>query len=401
MWNECAYNDHCVTEAVNISYNDSESKDLHYYHMDRCTIDVDLENLPHKAATLFLVVYVPTEEAALELRILETDSKIALARYLPHSVTGSHTAILTRLARHSDGWFMAPIGEYFVQIQDFGNVLPVMHTLAQDVITNHPSSHKVSATAVLRRQRPILVGDGNVEWKLRISWEEKATDHQSVNFGTRALLLDGDYHIMDHVDASFDSSLRGGVVYKKGWSPKRSEKFEDFLVDKVEAIHIHDVNIDTGGFTDEFVVHLSKLSARVRHVCFNILLPKNGEQACKSSIEKVTLLLHDELSHTEFARFVSPVENNSGLLVACFSRCDTDVQGNDWVFEVAAIAAGPTDVGKQWKLFFANSGHTEPYALVPQRSAELDIIFRKMPSLKVVDAAPITISDESLHQYRT
>ncbi|GAX17153.1 hypothetical protein FisN_6Lh453 [Fistulifera solaris] len=400
MWDECAYHDHCVTDAISIAYNDSESKDLHYYHMDRCTIDVDLHNLPDKAVALFLVVYVPSEEAPLQLRILETESRTALARYLPHLVKASHTVILTRLARHSEGWFMAPIGESFVQIQDFGNLVPVIHSFAQDLITKHLCSHNISATAVLRRQRPMLLGNGNEEWKLRISWEEKQNDHTNMNFVTKALLLDGDYHTMDHVDANLQSSLRGGVVYIKGWRPKRFEKFEDFLVDKVEAINIHDVNNDTGDFTDEFALHLSKLSGRVRHVCFNILLAKKGEQAGRSSIEKVTLLVHDELSNTEFARFVSPVRNDSGLLVVCFSRCDMDSQEGDWVFEVAAMAAGPSDVGKQWKWFFGESGHTEPYALVPQQSANLDMLSREIPSFNVVNATPKILADETLLQYR-
>ncbi len=403
MWDECAYHEHCVTKAVSMAYNDSESKDLNYYHMDRCTIDVDFRNLPDKAAALFLVVYVPSEEAALQLRIFETESKTALARYLPHSVKASHTIILARLSRDPDGWSLAPIGESFVEIQDFGNLLPVMQSLAHDLITKRPSSQNISATAVLRRQRPILLGNGNVEWKLRISWEEKQNDHGSMNFVTKALLLDGDYHTMDHVDANLQSSLRGGVVYKKGWSPKRSEKFEDFLLDKIEATIIHDVQNDMGGFTDEYVLHLSKLSGRVRHVCFNIVVAKKGEQAGKSCMEKVTLLLYDELSNTEFARFVSPVQTDSGLLVVCFSRCDTDIQNGDWVFEVAGIpvAACPSDVGKQWKLCFGQSEHTEPYALVPQQSADLDMLSRDMPSFKVVDTTPKIIADETLLQYRT
>ena len=363
---------------------------------DEC-IDIDLNRLPHEVLALYLLLFVagPMEQSfanvtSAQVRILVTDTKAGMCRFVPSAIAGSSTALfLVRIARvgtsHND-WNITPIEGMDSFARDFGSLIPELKGYTRDLIPSiviHPNER----IAIMRKGGTIRVTDYVPDhivpdWlTFGLAWD--VTNGVNIDLDASAILLDEQLNLVDAVWFRQLTSLDGSV--KHSGDEREGDAFGDdekisFSLSIVPA-HVAYIGLVINSYSGQELDDVARASC-------HLFDPKTNVDVAKYTLTNCTAL-----------------NGRTALVMGCLYRSnlmDTAGSGNvsngGWYLRIIAEAAqGGTvhDNVDELQRFLRNNPPQKPSVPPP----EPEIVLTAMPDPIVVEEEEIVvpIPEEEIH----
>ena len=363
---------------------------------DEC-IDIDLNRVPTTVLALYILLFVasPPEQTftnvtSAQVRILATDTKCGICRFVPSEIAGSSTALfLVRIARvgivNSNDWTITPIEESDNYARDFGSLIPELKGYTRDLIPSiviNPNER----IAIMRKGGTIRVADyvpNHVvpEWlTFGLAWD--VTNGVAIDLDASAILLDKNYNLVDAVWFQQLTSLDGSV--KHGGDEREGDAFGD---------------------DEKISFSLAQVPANVEYIGL-VINSFSGQEL--DDVAKASCHLFDPKTNVDIAKYTltncTALNGHTALVMGCLYRSNLVDAGNKyssssggWYLRIIAEPAqGRTvhDNVDELQRFLRNNPSHKP-SIPP----EPEIVLNTMPDPIIVEEEEIVvpIPEEEIH----
>lgn len=324
--------------------------------MIRC----DLDRIPATVLALYFILTIATPDKTFadiksaQVRMVSTETKVGICRFVPHEF-GPHTAMfLVRLARENqDQWVMTPIEGTESVARDFGSLIPEIKGYTRDIVPGiviHPDER----IAIMRKGGSIRVTDyipGHElpKWvTFGLSWD--VTNGVNIDLDASAIVLDYKYRPLDLV---FFKQLvsKDGAIRHSG--------------DEREG--------DEGGDDESINISLPNLHPKVKYIGF-VITSYSGQEL--DDVARATCHLYDPKTKVEIAQYAmshsAALDKHTALVMGCLYK-----DGDEWSFRIISEPAqGRTAHENVDEL--QNFLHNNP-PQAPSAHPEPDIVITEMP----------------------
>jgi tellurium resistance protein TerZ len=323
-------------------------------------IRCELDRIPVTVLALYFILTIATPDKTFadiksaQVRMISTETKVGICRFVPHEF-GPHTAMfLVRLARENqDQWVMTPIEGTESVARDFGSLIPEIKGYTRDIVPGiviHPDER----IAIMRKGGSIRVSDyipGHElpKWvTFGLSWD--VTNGVNIDLDASAIVLDYKYRPLDLV---FFKQLvsKDGAIRHSGDEREGDEGGDD------ESIHIS----------------LPNLHPKVKYIGF-VITSYSGQEL--DDVAKATCHLYDPKTKVEIAQYAmshsAALDKHTALVMGCLYK-----DGDEWSFRIISEPAqGRTAHENVDEL--QNFLHNNP-PQAPSAHPEPDIVITEMP----------------------
>ena len=352
---------------------------------DEC-IDIDLHRVPYNVLALYILLFVasPPEQTftnvtSAQVRILATDTKAGICRFVPSEIAGSSTALfLVRIARtdansNTNDWTITPIEESDNYARDFGSLIPELKGYTRDLLPSiviNPSER----IAIMRKGGTIRVADYTPshvvpEWlTFGLAWD--VTNGVAIDLDASAILLDKQLKLVDAVWfqqlTSKDGSIRHSGDNRKGDASGDDEKIS-FSLAQVPA-DVAYIGLVINSFSGQELDDVAQASC-------HLFDPKTNVDVAKYTLSNCTAL-----------------DRHTALVMGCLYRSsivEGDGPTSNWYLRIIAEPAqGRTvhDNVDELQRFLQNNP--------PQKASippEPEIVLNAMPDPILVEEEEIVI----------
>jgi tellurium resistance protein TerZ len=362
---------------------------------DEC-IDIDLNRVPHNVLALYILLFVasPPEQTfknvtSAQVRILATDTKAGICRFVPSEIAGSSTALfLVRIARDgtnssNNDWTITPIEESDNYARDFGSLIPELKGYTRDLIPSIVIDPK-ERIAIMRKGGTIRVADyvpNHVvpEWlTFGLAWD--VTNGVAIDLDASAILLDKQLKLVDAVWfcqlTSKDGSIRHSGDVLQG---------------------------DASGDDEKISFSLSQVPANVAYIGL-VINSFSGQEL--DDVAQASCHLFDPKTNVDIAKYTlsncAALDRHTALVMGCLYRSQlVDGDGGSshggWYLRIIAEAAqGRTVHDNVDELQRFLQSNPPQKASVPP---EPEIVLNAMPDPILVEEEEIVIPipEEEIH----
>lgn len=323
-------------------------------------IRCDLDRIPTTVLALYFILTIATPNKTFadiksaQVRMISTETKVGICRFVPHEF-GPHTAMfLVRLARENeDQWVMTPIEGTESVARDFGSLIPEIKGYTRDIVPGIiiPPDERI---AIMRKGGSIRVSDylpGHElpKWvTFGLSWD--VTNGVNIDLDASAIVLDYKYRPLDLV---FFKQLvsKDGAIRHSGDEREGDEGGDD------ESIHIS----------------LPNLHPKVKYIGF-VITSYSGQEL--DDVAKAKCHLYDPKTRVEIAQYAmshsAALDKHTALVMGCLYK-----DGDEWSFRIISEPAqGRTAHENVDEL--QNFLHNNP-PQAPSAHPEPDIVITEMP----------------------
>ena len=365
---------------------------------DEC-IDIDLNRMSYNVLALYILLFVasPPEQTfanvtSAQVRILATDTKAGICRFVPSAIAGNSTALfLIRIARvgsSNNDWTITPIEESDSYARDFGSLIPELKGYTRDLIPSiviHPNER----IAIMRKGGTIRVTDyvsNHVvpEWlTFGLAWD--VTNGVNIDLDASAILLDKELKLLDAVWfrqlTSKDGSIRHSGDEREGDAIGDDEKIS-FSLSQVPA-HVAYIGLVINSFSGQELDDVAQASCHLFDPNTNVDVAKYTLSNC-AALDKHTALVMGCLYRSQ------SVDGEIGTPTSSYA-------GGWYLRIIAEPAQGRTvhDNVDELQRFLSNNPPQKPST----PPSEPEIVLNEMPEPIVVEEEEIVIPipEEEIH----
>jgi tellurium resistance protein TerZ len=353
-------------------------------------IRIDLNRVSPQVLALYILLFVagPTEQTlagvkSAQVRILSTDTKAGICRFLPSDLGESHTAVVfVRIARYGGShneWSITPITECIESARDFGSLIPELKGYTRDLVPKiviNPSER----VAIMRKGGTIRIADYLLdrqppEWlTFGLAWN--VTYGVNIDLDAAAILLDEQLQPVDTVWFGQRSSREGSVQHGG------DEREGDAICDD-EKINLS----------------LSNIPAQVAYIGL-VINSYSGQEL--DDVALASCHLFDPKTNVDVARYTltncNALNHHTALVMGCLYRSSTSGTTStcDWCLRIISEPAqGRTVHDNVDELQRFLRSHPPQTPSIPP---EPEIILNAMPDcVPVEEDIIVVIPEEEIH----
>ena len=345
------------------------------------SISIDLNRISPQVLALYVLLFVssPPDQTfsavkSAQVRILSTDNRFGLCRFVPSDLGENHTAVsLLRIARSGSEWSLTPIAECLDWARDFGSLIPQIKTYTRDLVPSI-AVNPYERIAIMRKDGTIRIEDyfpdrQIPEWlTFGLAWS--VTNGVEIDLDASAILLDQN---LQHVDTVWFRQLRShdGSIRHSG-----DEREGDAYGDD-EKIHLS----------------LPGLPKNVEYVGL-VINSFSGQEL--DDVNSASCHLFDPKTNTDVARYTltncKSLNHHTALVMACFYRSPM----SEWCLRIIAEPAQGRQVHDNIDELQRFLQAHPPQKLSPP--PEPEIVLNPMPdAIPVEEDIVVTIPEEEIH----
>ena len=286
-------------------------------------IYIELDRIPHEILALYILLTVASpgksfdDVRSAEARIVSTQTKQGICRYVPTSIGSGNTALfLARISRQGSKWIFTPIEEGSRNARDFGTLIPEVKSYTRDLLPNI-TVNPHERIAVMRKGGAIRVSDylpgGKIPEHVSVGLAWDVTNGKAIDLDASAVMLNTHFAMLDIVSfkqlVSVDGSIRHSGDEREG---------------------------DEGGDDEVISISLGTVSPTTKYIGI-IINSFSGQEL--DDISSASCHLFDPTTKADIAAYTltnsKELDKHTALIMGCLYRGGNSSE--EWFFRIISV----------------------------------------------------------------